>query len=144
MCVGGIHACVCVYVCVCARCLCVCVCVCVFIHACVCVCVCAAFKKIVTTTFGMWMYDYYDYFSTGMTIPHTTVPSMTSTAASAASTTTQAATARELCCCYYAFNTLIMHGSGLQVLSGIMQMIKTFEIILVRSVEEKNKQVVYC
>ena len=46
--------------------------------------------------------------------------------------------ARELCCCYYAFNTLIMHGSGLQVLSPErLQMIRTFEIILGRSVKKR-------
>ena len=53
----------------------------------------------------------------------------------------QAPAARELCCCYYAFNTLIMHGSGLQVLSPErLQMIRTFEIILGRSVKKRKKK----
>ena len=45
-------------------CVCVCLCVCLFIHA----CVCAAFKKIVRTTFRMWMRDN-DFLATGMPMP---------------------------------------------------------------------------
>ena len=95
-------------------------------RVCVCVCVCAAFKKIVRTTFRMWMRD--DFM-----IP---VPDMAPLAVEMKVTTTgpvaiQATSARELCCCYYVFNILIMHGSGLQVLSlERLQMIRTFEISL--------------
>ena len=110
-----------------------------FIHACV--CVCAAFKKIVRTTFRIWMRD--DFM---IPMAPLAVEMKVSTTGPVA---IQASAARELCCCYYAFNILIMHGSGLQVLSPErLQMIRTFEIILGRSVKKKKKkkkkQVVYC
>ena len=85
-----------VYVCVC-----VCVCVC---YTCVCVCVCAAFKKIVRMRMR-------DDLRPGMPIPDMVPLAM------AAPAVPQAASAREICCCYNAFNTLIMHGCDLQVLS---------------------------
>ena len=67
------------------------------------------------------------------------------TARMAAVTTGPAATiapaTRELCYCYYAFNTLIMHGSGLQVLlPEWLQMMRTFEIILGRSVKKRKEK----
>ena len=83
-----------------------------------------------------------DFLATGMPMP---VMMELLTTRMAATTTGPAATiapaARELCYCYYAFNTLIMHGSGLQVLSTEwLQMMITFEIILGRSVKRKRKK----
>ena len=99
-----------------------------FIHACV--CVCAAFKKIGR----IWMRD-------DVLIPDMAPMAVAMKAAMPGLAAKQAPAARELCCCYYAFNTLIMHGSGLQVLSPErLQMIRTFEIILGRSVKQTKKE----
>ena len=57
-----------------------------------------------------------DFMMPAMMAPMTTRMATTTTgpATTQAPQATQAPAARELCCCYYAFNTLIMHGSGLQ------------------------------